>query len=244
MGDAGKPSASRGGKRERNKAENREEILAAARRIFAELGYETATVRDVIGATRLAAGTFYNYFPDKESVLRALLDEKLDEMRRRAREARRDSATIEDIVRSTLDVSFAVLAEDRQVFDLLRRNAGAIRVILNEPGFVASRDELTRDLKTAVKLAGGPAIDAEYLSAAISGLAFEVAACAVDRRRPNLAAAAGFATALVLGGVAALQSAAAKRTTPSSRRPHHVSVPRTLATRAKATPAAAKGRTP
>jgi AcrR family transcriptional regulator len=204
MGEAGSSSRARGGKRERNKAENREEILAAGRRVFADLGYEAATVRDVIGATSLAAGTFYNYFPDKESVLRALLDEKMAEMQRRAKQARHGSDTVEDIVRSTLAVSFAVLAEDREIFDLLRRNAGAIRVILNEPGFVANRDELARDLKAANRRDGAAPIDAEYLAAAIGGLAFEVAACAVDRAKPDLDAAAAFATSLVLGGLGAL----------------------------------------
>src|SRR5690348_11043894 len=106
------------GKRERNKAENREAILAAARTVFADLGYEAATIRDVIGATSLAAGTFYNYFPDKESVLRALLDEKMSEMQRRAKVARAGAASVGDVVRETLRVSFAMLAEDREVFDL------------------------------------------------------------------------------------------------------------------------------
>lgn len=214
MKTPGKGATPRGGKRERNKAENREEILDAARRVFADTGYETATVRDVIGATSLAAGTFYNYFPDKESVLRALLEEKMGEMQRRAKEARRDSAGLEDIVRSTVDVSFAVLAEDREVFDLLRRNAGAIRVLLNEPGFVDSRDDLTRDIAAAVKRDGGPALDAEYLSAAIGGLVFEVAATAVDRPRPDLVAAAAFTTSLVLGGIHALGPAARKAAAP------------------------------
>jgi len=206
----------RPGKRERNKAENREAILAAARRVFAELGYEAATIRDVIGATTLAAGTFYNYFPDKESVLRALLDEKMEEMQLRARAARRDARSIDEVVRETLRVSFAMLAEDRETFDLLHRNAGAIRAILDEPGFVANRDELRRDLERAMRRTGVTGIDSEYLTAAISGMAFEIAACAVDRRPHAMEAAAAFATALVLGGIAALRSDAGRPPTKRS----------------------------
>jgi AcrR family transcriptional regulator len=201
----------RAGKRECNKAENRAAILAAGRRVFADIGYETATIRHVIRATQLSIGTFYNYFPDKESVLRALLEEKLGEMQRRAQDARRESAGLEDVVRSTIDVSFCVLGEDREVFELLRRNAGTIRVLLNEPGFVDNRDSLTRDIEAAVKRGGGPAIDAEYLSSAIGALVFEVAATAVDRRKPDLDAAAEFTANLVLGGIACLPPAARKR---------------------------------
>ena len=224
----------RGGKRERNKAENRAAILAAARRVFADLGYEAATIRDVIGATELAAGTFYNYFPDKESVLRALLDEKMGEMQRRAQAARRDARTVDEVVRGTLQVSFAMLAEDREIFDLLHRNAGAIRAILDEPSFVANRDDLRRDLERVMRRTGAARIDAEYLTAAISGLAFEVAACAVDRRPHEMEAAAEFATSLVLGGMAALGPRARK---PVGIRPSVSTSPRARA--ARKSPAAA-----
>src|SRR5262245_64464196 len=63
------------GKREKTKVANRQAILAAARRVFAQLGYEAATVRDIIRGTELASGTFYNYFRSKEEVFEALADD-------------------------------------------------------------------------------------------------------------------------------------------------------------------------
>src|SRR4029079_16907220 len=63
------------GKRERAKAANREAILVATRRVFAQLGYDAATVRDIIRGTELASGTFYNYFRSKEEVYEALADD-------------------------------------------------------------------------------------------------------------------------------------------------------------------------
>jgi AcrR family transcriptional regulator len=77
------------GRRELTKAQNRETILAAARQVFAQLGLATATVRDVIRATPLASGTFYNYFKSKEEVYQALRDEVALAVRPRLREARR-----------------------------------------------------------------------------------------------------------------------------------------------------------
>jgi AcrR family transcriptional regulator len=56
------------GRRERTKAANRASILDAAREVFAEHGYEAASVRDIIRGTDLASGTFYNYFPDKDAI--------------------------------------------------------------------------------------------------------------------------------------------------------------------------------
>ena len=86
------------GKRERTKAANREAILVAARRVFSDIGYGAASVRDVVRETDLATGTFYNYFPDKESVLRALVDEITVEARARVRTARMGATTLEGFV--------------------------------------------------------------------------------------------------------------------------------------------------
>src|SRR5258707_7379951 len=63
------------GKREQTKVANRQAILDAAREVFGELGYETATVRDIIRRAGLAAGTFYNYYRSKEEAFAALADD-------------------------------------------------------------------------------------------------------------------------------------------------------------------------
>ena len=67
-----KPKRKLRGKREETKAQNRAVILDAARRVFAEMGFAAATVRDIIRATPLASGTFYNYFKSKEEVFQAI----------------------------------------------------------------------------------------------------------------------------------------------------------------------------
>ena len=56
----------------RTRRTTRQRFLAAARETFAELGLGATTVRDIVRRTHLGIGTFYNYFPDKESVFRRL----------------------------------------------------------------------------------------------------------------------------------------------------------------------------
>jgi TetR/AcrR family transcriptional regulator, transcriptional repressor of aconitase len=50
------------------KAERREQILAGARRAFAEHGYEGATVARLEDATGLSRGAIFNYYPSKEDL--------------------------------------------------------------------------------------------------------------------------------------------------------------------------------
>ena len=63
------------GKREQTKLANRQAILDAARAVFRELGFEAATVRDIIRRTGLSVGAFYNYYRSKEEVFAALADD-------------------------------------------------------------------------------------------------------------------------------------------------------------------------
>jgi AcrR family transcriptional regulator len=60
------------------KRETRERILAAARRIFREDGFEAATTRDIAREAAIAAGTLFNYFPSKEAIALALVLDALE----------------------------------------------------------------------------------------------------------------------------------------------------------------------
>ena len=162
------------GKREATKAANRAAILAAARVVFADIGFGAASVRDIIRRTDLATGTFYNYFPDKESVLREILDETTIEIRLRVRAARQDAASVEDFVRNGFRAYFDYLAGDREMLELMSRNAGTIRAMFDEPAVGAGVEELRLDLERGV--ADGILVehDSELMAAAMVGAGVEV----------------------------------------------------------------------
>ncbi|MDQ5807881.1 MAG: TetR/AcrR family transcriptional regulator [Actinomycetota bacterium] len=192
------------GKREQTKQANRAAILRAAREVFADMGYGAATVRDIVRATDLAAGTFYNYFPDKEAVFRALLEESAERVRSATRAGRAGATSLEDFVRGGYRAYFQAVAEDPMTFELTRRNAGTIRTLFNTPGIGAGVDELLEDLSAAVAAGLMPDVDIEYCAAAMVGVGFEVGVRMVARQDVDPDAAADFATRLFLGGLARL----------------------------------------
>lgn len=53
-------------------------MMQAAVQVFAQKGYHAATVRDVVKAAKVAIGTFYFYFPDKETLFVYLYEETSD----------------------------------------------------------------------------------------------------------------------------------------------------------------------
>ena len=57
--------------------DRREQILSAARALFAVRGYAAASMADIIEASGLATGSFYRYFDSKEAVWTAVCYEAL-----------------------------------------------------------------------------------------------------------------------------------------------------------------------
>ena len=58
-----------------------EAILAAAAALFDEVGYDAATTNAIAARASTAIGSLYQFFPDKEAILRALVDRYLRELR-------------------------------------------------------------------------------------------------------------------------------------------------------------------
>jgi AcrR family transcriptional regulator len=67
-------------RREREKAQRREDILQAAREVFFERGIHHATVDEVAEQAEVSKGTVYLYFDTKETILAHLLLEGLEQL--------------------------------------------------------------------------------------------------------------------------------------------------------------------
>jgi AcrR family transcriptional regulator len=204
------PARRLAGKRELTKVQNRNLILEAARRVFAELGYGATTVRDIIRATPLASGTFYNYFKSKEEVFQAIQDESALRIRPRLHEERAKAATIEEFISGTFRTFFEYVASDQANFRALRRN-DTLHVRMDTPEIIAGFEELRQDIVTAIERGVFPSVDADFVMAAMVGVAFEVAERMLHRSDYDPAEAAAFATALFMGGIRALPDRKAKK---------------------------------
>jgi AcrR family transcriptional regulator len=62
-------------KTRQKKDAKRTAMMQAAVQVFAEKGYHAATIRDIVKQAGVAIGTFYFYFPDKETLFVHLYEE-------------------------------------------------------------------------------------------------------------------------------------------------------------------------
>jgi AcrR family transcriptional regulator len=199
------------GRRERTKAANRAAILAAGREVFAELGYDAAAVRDITRRTELASGTFYNYFPDKAAVFRALVDETASEARARVRTARRRARTAEAFVEDSYRALFDFIVEDPGRFAFVRRNAGALRAEFGDAVLPASTDELAEDLRAAIDAGHLPPLDVDYCAHAMVAVGLELGARLAERTPPDVEGATRFASTIFLGALDRLGGSSERR---------------------------------
>ncbi|GAN00459.1 transcriptional regulator of TetR family [alpha proteobacterium U9-1i] len=194
------------GKRERAKAANRQAILVAARRVFAQLGYDAATVRDVIRGTELASGTFYNYFRSKEEVFEALADDAARRFRPILREAREQhAASFEDYLRAAFVAYFHFMAEENAAegrpIDERRPHVRS-----DTPEIMAVYEEVRLGIEDAIDRGLAPRLDADYLACACIGIAQEVGTAMLRRAPADVHGAARFAAGLILNGLAGASS--------------------------------------
>src|SRR6201995_949400 len=78
------------------KQQTRLKVLAAARRLFSEQGYEGATIRDIAAAAGMSTGAVFANFTDKSDLFREIMVTDMAALAEAMREAGAKGAGIED----------------------------------------------------------------------------------------------------------------------------------------------------
>lgn len=134
-------------------------MLDAARVVFAEKGYDGATIDEIAHRAQYGKGTLYNYFEGgKESLLRAILDKMYDDLRAITSSSfapeRLAAEPLRPLFYAFLVRVFSYYHEHLDVFLILLKEA--YRLILADEQRMASyfatqRDELVASLRPALE---------------------------------------------------------------------------------------------
>lgn len=108
-------------RRARRKEETLSRIEAVGWDLFRTRGYEATSTREIAEAADIAAGTFFNYFPEKRSLLIHLMQQRIDEAL---------SRTFETMDESTLERELGVVFAD--LTDCYAKERRLSRVFIKE----------------------------------------------------------------------------------------------------------------
>ncbi len=140
------------GKREIQKQQIRERILAEGLILFSERGLEKTTVADIVEKSGIARGTFYNYFSDMNALFDALIDQLNRQVVESIQLTRKQSTNLYDYLHGTFKNYFDLIGTDQMIqFHIV--NQAHIRQSSYQSDIIKSIvKNLNRDLKSDLKV--------------------------------------------------------------------------------------------
>jgi AcrR family transcriptional regulator len=126
----GTPTRRRPAVSEMDKSHRRDEIMAAAKKVFARNGFHATTIADVAKEAGLAYGSVYQYFDSKDDIFQALMSAEEYALRTHiavalAKSAARSERSWEPF-RATVQATFEFFEADKATTKLLLRDAYAL----------------------------------------------------------------------------------------------------------------------
>ncbi len=94
-------------------------MMQAAVQVFAKKGYHAATVRDIVNTSNVAIGTFYFYFPDKETLFLYLYEETADFLLQAIQQAVNQQSTLPNQISAGIQAYVNIGLYDPAVIRLL-----------------------------------------------------------------------------------------------------------------------------
>lgn len=148
-------------RRERQKADTRAELLAAAHQLVREEGYEGLTIRKLAERVGYAPMSVYSYFADKDEILLAVAEDAFATLARRVASRQSDNP-LESIRRGLHEyVAFALEnpneyvtvfmtpkahLHEEETFDTLKKSNPCLNLLLSQIAAAVSRGQMKGDV--------------------------------------------------------------------------------------------------
>ena len=101
--------------------DRRTQLLTAARAVFAKKGYDEATVSEIVTRAGVAQGTFYLYFPGKESLAGAFAEQLSERFAEVAAEKSARARSFDGALVRLFEAAYVVADEHRDIFLVANR---------------------------------------------------------------------------------------------------------------------------
>jgi AcrR family transcriptional regulator len=110
---------------EKQNIERRRKLLKCSLDLFIEKGYFNTAIRDIIARAEIGTGTFYNYFIDKEDILKTLLEDFAEQIISSISEYYTVEKDLYERFIETKRLTMEVFAQNEALSELYSRVAGA-----------------------------------------------------------------------------------------------------------------------
>ena len=116
----------------KNKLKDKERaIIKAAKEVFAEKGFQKASIRDIAKIAGIATGTFYLYFKNKEGFFEALVEEMYEELLAHIKEERKKASDTLGKLGASMDACVDLFIKERSLAKLMLIQAPNASPLIN-----------------------------------------------------------------------------------------------------------------
>lgn len=136
------------------------EILKAAREVFAENSYQGTSIKSVARKAKVATGTLYLYFTNKESLINMIVDEMFSELLKSIKEERAIYTDGFDKLQASMEACIRLFTKEKNMAKILLiqvpgvNNAFNSRLIEIENELIKLTKEDLDELKALGRLSG------------------------------------------------------------------------------------------
>jgi len=142
-------------------AQRKSSILSAAREVFAEQGYQEASVKSLAAKAKIATGTFYLYFTNKESLMNMIVEEMFQELLEAIRQRRAQSPDSAIKLRASMEACLELFLREKTMAKIFLvqvpgiNNAFNNKLVLFENQLIQLAREDLDELRDQGRLAPG-----------------------------------------------------------------------------------------
>lgn len=193
------------GRREQKKQTNRRAILDAGLQVFSSIGYERATIMDIVAASGLSVGTLYNHFGDKDTIFSDIVGDLVSEVRVVLNDARSRAHDLDSFVMGAFLAYSELMEQQPNLQQLIRLNSNAFRQFISaEQELIGLTNDLQQDMQLAIDAGLMPNFPVKLMTSAIIGASVEVLSDTYDGYTSTQKAT--FLGNLFLGGIQRLST--------------------------------------
>lgn len=135
--------------REEQRQRTRQQLIEAARDVFARRPFDDATVSDIVAEAGTSRGSFYNHFDDKLGCYLAVIDDSMAAMREALRDARKHARSAESFLSDMFHAALEAEVAHARLIPLGTNGPAEVRSFGGE-SFDRFAHELAEDLQDGV----------------------------------------------------------------------------------------------
>lgn len=193
------------GRREQKKLSNRNAIMDAGLKVFSTIGYDRATIMDVVEASGLSVGTLYNHFGDKDTIFAELIAEFIRQVRAVLNTSRSKAYDLESFIMGAFLAYSELIEQQPAMQQLISKNSNVFRQFVSgETELNALVEDLQHDMQNAIDAGIVPNFPVNLMTSAMMGASIEI--FPEELGSHNLKEKAEFLGHIFLGGIQRLSS--------------------------------------